>query len=191
VAVVQDPEDAIADEMPRHALDAAAADLSIPGAKLGDVLSDLARQAPGPALPIPPELRLEVDIAMGERIGTDVLNRFADASALTCPDCGGVLSKVRAGHPLRFRCQVGHAYAAENLATEQEGRVDEALRVALRIIEERAELVSRMGDEGRQSGRRAVAEMYEERAREYRVYAETLRRAVMRSFDPPDPEVGA
>jgi two-component system, chemotaxis family, protein-glutamate methylesterase/glutaminase len=190
LAIVQDPDDALADEMPRRALEATLTDLSIPSAKLGDVLSDLARQAPGPAVPIPPEIRLEVDIAMGERVGADVLERFADPAALTCPSCGGVLSKVRAGHPLRFRCQVGHGYTADILAKEQEGRADEALRVALRIIEERVELVARMAEEGRQSGRKAVAEMYAERAQEYRGYAETLRRAVLRAFDPPDPGPG-
>ena len=190
IALVQDPEDAIADEMPRRALEATIADLCIPGAKLGDILSDMARQAPGPKLPVPPELRLEVDIAMGERIDSQVLAKIADPVALTCPACGGVLSKMRGAKPLRFRCQVGHGYTADIVAKEQEGRVDEALRVALRIIEERAELVARMSEEGRQGGRRAVADMYEERAKEYRGYADTIRKAVLRTFeDEPDPEI--
>jgi two-component system chemotaxis response regulator CheB len=191
MALVQDPDDAIADEMPRRALESTVADLCIPGARLGDVLSDLARQAAGPAVPIPPEIRLEVDIAMGERIDSEILEKFADPAALTCPACGGVLSKVRSGNPLRFRCQVGHAYTADALAKEQEGRVDEALRIALRIIEERAELVTRMAEEGRESGRRSVAALYDERAREYRRYADTLRQAVLRTFETadPDPEI--
>jgi two-component system chemotaxis response regulator CheB len=69
------------------------------------------------------------------------------------------------------------------LAKEQEGRVDEALRVALRIIEERAELVRRMAEDGRQSGRRAVAEMYDDRAKEYSDYADTIRQVVLESFE--------
>jgi two-component system chemotaxis response regulator CheB len=91
------------------------------------------------------------------------------------------------GHPLRFRCQVGHAYTADALAKDQEGRVDEALRVALRIIEERAELVHRMAEDGRQSGRLAVAEMYAERAAEYREHADMIRRVVLQSLDPKPP----
>ncbi|WP_204277068.1 hypothetical protein, partial [Escherichia coli] len=63
----------------------------------------------------------------------------------------------------------------------------EAIRVALRIIEERAELVHRMAEDGRHSGRRAVAEMYDARAMEYREYADTLRRAVLRSIAPKAP----
>ena len=183
VALVQDPKDAISDEMPLNAIDAAAVDFCVPASRLGDVLSDLAQEAAGAALPIPPEIRLEVEIAAGERIGAGSLSGIAEPAPLTCPSCGGVLSQVKESGPLRFRCQVGHAFGAEALAQEQEGRVDEALRVALRIIEERAELVQRMAVEGRQSGRAAVAEMYEARATEYRQYAEMIRRVVLQSLD--------
>jgi two-component system chemotaxis response regulator CheB len=184
-ALVQDPDEAIADEMPLSAIRATEVDLVIPAARLGDALSDLTRQPPDPAVPIPPDLLLEVDIAAGERIDSEKLLGVADPAPLTCPSCGGVLSTVRAGKPLRFRCQVGHAYTAEALAKDQESKVDEALRIALRIIEERAELVSRMADDGRQSGRRAVAELYDDRAREYRKYADTIRRAVLESLGRP------
>ena len=184
VALVQDPKDAIADEMPLRALEATTADLCVPGARIGDVLSDLARETAGVALPTPPEIRLEVEIAAGERSGSDKLSSVAHPAALTCPGCGGVLSQINTGPPLRFRCQVGHAFTADGLAKEQEGRVDEAMRVALRIIEERAELVQRMAKDGHRSGHRAVAEMYELRAAEYREYADMIRRVVLQSLDP-------
>jgi two-component system chemotaxis response regulator CheB len=185
MAVVQDPEDAVADEMPRRALEATTVDLCVSGGKLGDVLADLAREAAGARLPIPPEILLEVEIAAGERVDSPSIRSLADPASLTCPACGGVLSQVKEGRPLRFRCQVGHAYTADALAKDQEDRVDEALRVALRIIEERAELVHRMAEEGRQSGRRAVAEMYDDRASEYRRYANVIRQAVLRTLEAP------
>ena len=188
VALVQDPTDAIADEMPLHALEATTVDLCMPGIRIGDVLSDLAREQPGTRLPAPPEIRLEVEIAAGERIGSDSLAEIADPAPLTCPSCGGVLSELKTEHPLRFRCQVGHAYTADALAKEQESKVDEALRVALRIIEERAELVTRMARDGRQSGRPAVAQMYEARAIEYREYADMIRRVMLHSLDPKTPK---
>lgn len=183
MTLVQDPADAAADEMPRRALEGTVVDLCVQGARLGDVLSDLARQAPGASLPVPPEIALEVEIAAGERIGSDRLSEIAVPAALTCPSCGGVLSKLKADNPLRFRCQVGHAFTADTLAKEQESRVDEALRVALRIIEERAELVHRMAEDGRASGRRSVAEMYDARAAEYRRYANVIRKTVLRTLD--------
>jgi two-component system chemotaxis response regulator CheB len=171
--------------MPRRALEATTIDLCVAGAGMGDVVSELVREPAGAALPIPPEIRLEVEIAAGDRIGSDTLRSLADPAALTCPACGGVLSELKDAHPMRFRCQVGHAYTVDALAKEQEGRVDEALRVALRIIEERAELVQRMAVDGRRSGRPAVAEMYGARAIEYREYADMIRRVVLQSLDPP------
>ncbi len=186
IAVVQDPNDAIADEMPRSAMAAVMVDLSVASAKIGDVLSDLVRETAGPRMPTPPELQLEVDIAAGERIDSSVLRRIADPSPITCPNCAGVLSTIRGAKPLRFRCQVGHALTADIVAKEQENAVDEALRIALRVIEERAELVQRMAEDGRRSGRPAVAEMYDARALEYREYADKIRRAVLLSMAQAD-----
>jgi two-component system, chemotaxis family, protein-glutamate methylesterase/glutaminase len=186
--LVQDPADAIAEEMPLRAMEVTTVDLCVSAARIGDVLSDLAREQAGAALPVPPELRLEVEIAAGERIGSDRLTGIAEPAAITCPACGGVLSELQISHPLRFRCQVGHAYTADALAKEQEGRVDEALRVALRIIEERAELVHRMAEDGRQNGRVAVARMHDARATEYREYADMIRRVMLKSFYPGRPK---
>jgi len=193
VTLVQDPADAIAGEMPLRAMEATTVDLCAPGSKIGDVLSDLAREPPGPgaALPVPPEIRLEVEIAAGERMGSRSLAHIAEPAPLTCPACGGVLSTLKMGRPFRFRCQVGHAYTAEVLAREQEGPVDEAMRVALRIIEERAELVHRMAEDGRQSGRVAVARMYDARAAEYHGHADMIRRVILQSLDLERPKSGS
>jgi two-component system chemotaxis response regulator CheB len=182
-AVVQSPEDAVADGMPRRALQCTQVDFCVPSARLGYVVAGLTSDPAGPRLPVPPGLRLEVDIAAGGPIDSPILERIARPVALTCPDCLGVLSQISEEPPLRFRCQVGHAYTAHVLANEQQGRVDEAMRVALRIIEERAELVSRMASGGREAGRPAVAAMYDERAAEYRAYAERIREVLMERFD--------
>lgn len=184
LAIVQQPTDAIADEMPRRALEASAVDFCIPGTDIGDVLAGLTKGEAGAAGPVPPDIRLEVEIAAGERLDSEILIRLGTPAALTCPSCGGVLSSLKVDKTLRFRCQVGHAFVADVLAKEQESRVDEAMRVALRIIEERAELVSRMAEDARQSGRKAIAEMYEGRVTEYRDYANLIRQVVIRSLDP-------
>jgi len=89
LAVVQDPAEAIADQMPRRALEATTVDPCVPADRLGDLLSDLVREKPGRALPIPPEIRLGVEIASGERIGAGSLIDIASPAAPTCPRCGG------------------------------------------------------------------------------------------------------
>jgi two-component system chemotaxis response regulator CheB len=95
---------------------------------------------------------------------------------MTCPDCQGVLSEIRDGEPLRYRCQIGHAQTAEVLAARRE-EVDEAMRIALRVMEERLTLVTRMADDARRSGRAAVAELYDARAMEFERYTRVLREA--------------
>jgi len=177
-AVVQHPLDADADQMPLAALEAVDVDHVASAADLANTLSELARSEAGPASPPSEELALEVDIAAGGRLGSRALEGFADPSALTCPDCHGVLSEVRSKGPLRYRCQIGHAYSAETLMANI-GEIDEALRVAMRVMEERLTLVERMAEDARATGRAAVAELYETRAGEYRRYAATLREAAV------------
>lgn len=178
LALVQHPLDAAEDDMPTAALEAVEADCVSRSADLSDMLLELCCGEAGPA-PNPPEsLVFEVQVAAGRRLGSEMLKKFADPAPLTCPDCQGVLSEVKGQRPLRFRCQIGHAYTAEELASHNE-TVDEAVRIAMRIMEERVELVQRMARDARATGRDAVAELYEARSEEYRRYAATLREAAI------------
>ncbi|OHV80450.1 chemotaxis protein CheB [Rhizobium sp. LCM 4573] len=178
VTVVQTPADALAPDMPLGALQASDIDYRAPLSDMAELLVKLSSEEAGPTVEIPEDIRSEVAIALGRQADTEIMAQFSDPVALSCPACGGVLSQVRRGSPLRFRCQVGHAYTAEALASEQEGAVDEAVRVALRIIEERIVLTEKMADEARMSGRGAAAASYEKRLNESRAYADILRKAI-------------
>jgi len=187
--VVQHPLDAQADSMPLAALEAADVDEVASGEQLASVISAMVGVPAPPAPPPSQALELEVAIAAGMGLGSDKLRTFADPVAITCPDCGGVLSEVRDEKPLRYRCQIGHAQTADLILAQAQG-LHEALGVALRVMEERVELVSRMTRDARESGRKAVAELYEARAAEYGEYAATLRRAAvesMKSLRPTNP----
>jgi two-component system, chemotaxis family, protein-glutamate methylesterase/glutaminase len=89
-----------------------------------------------------------------------------------------VLSEMRGQQPLRYRCQIGHALTAEVVAARAE-EVDEAMRIALRVMEERVTLVTRMAEDARRTGRTTVAELYDSRAEEYARYATVLREAAI------------
>jgi two-component system, chemotaxis family, protein-glutamate methylesterase/glutaminase len=179
VTVVQSPADAEAPSMPSSALQASDVDYRASLAQLPDVLTHLVGQPTGPRPPVPRAVELEVDIALGRPCMTATLLEFADPAPLSCPACSGVLSQVREGQPLRYRCQVGHAYTGQALEVAQQADLDEAIRVALRIIEERAVLSERMAAEARAAGRELSARSFQNRADELRVHEETLRRAAL------------
>lgn len=179
--VVQHPLDAESDQMPLAALEATEVDHVAPAADLGRLLAAIARSDAGLGVVPPDDLRLEVEIAAGARLGSHNLRQLANPSALSCPECHGVLSEMKDAHPLRYRCQIGHAHTAETLAANID-EVDEAIRVAMRVMEERVTLVERMAIDARETGRTAVAELYEARAVEYRRYAGTLRDAAVTSM---------
>lgn len=190
LALVQDPDDAEAPDMPRSALAAVPADACAPIAGLGDALAGLVAQPCGAPAPVPGDLALEnlaledlaldVAIAAGRASGAldETLERSADPAPITCPDCGGVLSQLRGGRVLRFRCQTGHAYTAEALADAHGDGLEDALRLALRFVKERADLVGRMAADAHRRGNDLLAGMYEERAREYDRHVRTIRRAL-------------
>lgn len=177
-AIVQHPLDAVADEMPLAALEVVDPDGVVAAQDLGRLIAEIVSEDAGHASACPPGLPLEVDIAAGGRLGAQRLKEIADPSALTCPNCNGVMSEVRGERPLRYRCQIGHANTAEVMDSRAE-QVDEALRVALRVMEERVTLVTRMAEDARRTGRSAVAELYEARAEEYTRYARVLREAAL------------
>jgi len=180
-AVVQYPLDAEADEMPLAALEATEVDHVVPADALAATLAGIAGTQAGPEAAVTDTLRLDVEIAAGTRLGSAHLRELGDPSALSCPDCQGVLSEIRGTRPLRYRCQIGHGFTAEFLASRIDD-VDQATRVAMRIMEERVTLVERMARDARDTGRWAVAELYDARAVEYRHHATILRDAAVLSL---------
>lgn len=179
VTVVQNPVEAEAPDMPLGALHASDVDYRASLADLGPLLATLAAEEPGPCTVIPRRIALEIDIALGRPCLTSTIAQMGRPVALSCPQCSGVLSEIEAGSPLRFRCQVGHAFTAEVVADAQQGAVDEAIRVALRIIEERAYLVERMAQDAERSKRPRSATGFLAKAQELRGYADVLRSAAL------------
>lgn len=179
VTVVQSPLDAVESEMPQTALLAVDIDYRAPANDLAVLLGHLVQEEPGPTLTPPTSVALEVAIAMGRPSDSSTIAEIADPVPLNCPGCGGTLSQISRS-PLRFRCQVGHGYTAEALAHEQEGSIDEAFRIALRVIVERAVLMEKMARDALQAGRTAAVATFEERALEYRRSAAVLMDAALK-----------
>lgn len=170
-AVVQTPQDAQFPSMPYTAMRNVAVDYVVPLAKMGALLQQLTSQGLPPATPIPEDLKAEAAIA--ERVvgTTEEINRLGEPVPMTCPDCGGSLWKLEHGNVLRFRCHTGHAFTADALFESSKQALEETLWVALRMMEERKNLLSSMAVRG--EGPWSVQQ--EERLEEIKAHVNRLR----------------
>jgi two-component system chemotaxis response regulator CheB len=136
-----------------------------------DVLPDLLMQlASQPlshvSLEVPADMRTETEIATGAdplRAGSLELGK---GSRITCPECHGVLSVVREGTIVRFRCHTGHAYSMQALLGDIDNSIDSSLWGVLRTLHERSILLRDAAVLARQRNDSPGAQLLERRAQE-------------------------
>jgi len=170
VTVVQDPEDATYPAMPRSAVANLRVDYCVRLASMGKLLDRLSREPAGKPKPIPKSVKTEAIIA--ERVLSDVaaVNGLGELVPYNCPNCGGVLWEMNVSGSKRFRCHTGHSFTTAALVASQTEKIEETLWIALRMFEERKNLLnSQMGSTG--SGRVSTTE----RLREAESHIERIR----------------
>lgn len=177
-AVVQDPHDAEFSSMPESALRSVAVDYVVLLSEMGALLQELASQPVSEIVPVPEDLKMEAAIA--ERVvgEVDMVRMLGHQVPLTCPDCGGALWQLDHGNILRFRCHTGHAFTAASLLERSRNSLEETLWVALRMMEERKNLLSNMADRG--VG--AWSTQQEERLNEIKNHVNRLREFLLTGF---------
>jgi two-component system chemotaxis response regulator CheB len=182
--VVQDPLDATYPEMPQHALNNLKPDHCVPLATMGELLNRILSQPVVKSPPVPKDVAAEATIA--ERVVSDVqaVENLGKQVPFNCPDCGGVLWEVKRGKLLRYRCHTGHAFTADVLLAEQAKHIEETLWVALRMFEERKNLL-------RQTARPSHGEINRsavERAKESEIHIERIRAILLSSAKAREPK---
>ncbi len=146
LAIVQDLNEAEYTEMPRNGIRAVRVDFVLPISEIAARLSELAkedkktRDAEKSRTEGGEKDMLEYS---GEEL-KDKLVSEGELTRLTCPECGGVFLKIGDGKAVHFRCQVGHAYSLVNADQASAEAVEGALWNAMRILEERRELLLEM-----------------------------------------------
>jgi two-component system, chemotaxis family, protein-glutamate methylesterase/glutaminase len=170
VTIVQDPREAAYPGMPESALANLKVDHCVRLAEMGPLLDKLTREPAGNGKPIPEDVKTEATIA--ERVLSDVsaVNGLGHLVPYNCPNCGGVLWNMKESAPKRFRCHTGHSFTAAALLTSQTEKIEETLWIALRMFEERHNLLNTMA--GKSSSRRTSTAA---RAREAKVHIERIR----------------
>lgn len=186
ICVVQDPDDAAYPDMPQNALNRVEIDHTVALDQMGALFATLVLRSPGKDKPVPKDIAIEAKIA--ERVLSDLasVNAVGDQVPFNCPDCGGPLWEVAKGSSLRFRCHTGHSFTSAVLEVEQTAKIEETLWTALRMFEERRNLLMTMSS--RQS--RGYSESAAERARESEVHIARIR-AMLSSNPEATQEVAA
>jgi len=174
IAVVQDPDDAIIQQMPRSAIDHVDVDHVLSAVEIGRILPRLVDSPPGATARVPDPV-LDYEAALARNGKTEGTAKVGKPSAMICPDCGGVLNEIEDGKMVRFRCQVGHAFAPEALDRSQRLHVETALWAAVRALEERATLARRLAARARDLRHPKSERLYTGRADAAAAEAETVR----------------
>ncbi|MCL6260933.1 chemotaxis protein CheB [Aquiflexum sp. TKW24L] len=183
ICIVQDPEDAEYPDMPRNALNNVEVDHCLPIADMGALLQGIISEKLPKRLPVPGDVLIEAKIA--ERIFSNVpaVNELGEQVPFNCPGCGGVLWQIGKDKDLRFRCHTGHAYTAAYLLAEQTSKIEETMWTALRMFEERQNLLFQMAKGKKGVGPQSALE----RANMSQVHIDRIR-AILKSAEIEDRE---
>jgi two-component system chemotaxis response regulator CheB len=182
IAIVQDPAEAEAPDMPASALQHVDVDRKLGVSEIGQALVELvsaSEQSSGV---------LREHAAFGTRDWIDIENRLTSRdsdmddleqigkpSSLTCPECNGALWEIRQSGPMRYRCHTGHAFTAKVLEALQSNTVEDAIWGAIRALHEQERLFSRMSEKAMQSGHNDCIAEYQAKAAQAQAHAQALR----------------
>ncbi|MDB6005857.1 MAG: CheB methylesterase [Prosthecobacter sp.] len=180
ICMVQTPADAAYPDMPQNALNNLTPEHCLPVKEMGELLSQIVRRPAGKSPPVPDDIASEAIIA--ERVVSDLtaVGKLGEQVPFNCPDCGGVLWEMSQGKLLRYRCHTGHAFTASVLLAEQTKHIEETLWVALRMFEERKNLLHTMAD----PKSRAFSPSAAARSKDSQVHIERIRAILLTRVKP-------
>jgi two-component system chemotaxis response regulator CheB len=174
IAIVQDPRQALMPDMPRSAAASSRIDHYVGGEELPALLVRLSSEA----VPKPPRSK-----TTGE-----AMPELERPVTLTCPECGGALREEKTTELSMFRCHTGHRFSRSELLPAQFSQMEHAVEMALRILNERAELCRRMEEEAVAAGREHGAQYWRKRRTEATDRAQVLQDFLGRDWLSPGEE---
>lgn len=183
LAIVQDPADAEVPSMPENAAAAVEVDYSVSLSEMGPLLVQLTAQVAEPPKKVDMEeknkTKLEVRVAAQQDVPEEKMLRLGTFTPYACPECHGVLSAIKEGNIIRYRCHTGHAYSADSLLTSITENIEDTLWNAIRGVEESIILLNNLGDHYAEKNEPKLAAMYFKKAVEAESRVKLLRQAVV------------
>jgi two-component system chemotaxis response regulator CheB len=184
-AIVQDPMEAEALDMPASAIEHANVDQVLSVRDIGPALVALVGRRTRPDGPgardstvsVPEWVDIENRMVSRDSEMED-LEHLGQPSSLTCPECAGTLWEIGRGSPIRYRCHTGHAFTAKVLEALQRDAVEDAMWGAVRALHEQERLFTRLLDMERKAGHAERAAEYQAKAANARTHSQTLREVI-------------
>jgi two-component system, chemotaxis family, protein-glutamate methylesterase/glutaminase len=113
-----------------------------------------------------------------DALGSGIM-KWGEPSVYACPECHGVLLRLKEGASMRFRCHTGHAYSVDSLLSEFTEKTEESLWSAIRAIEEGVLLMRDLAKHLDEQHYGTDAEAFLAKADESQRRADLVRRAVL------------
>lgn len=177
ITIVQNPEDALFPDMPQSAIQNVEIDYKLPVTKMGAVINRLVMEETNGNSDPPKDVKKEIEVAQ-----TGVYKNSYEPNTgyvYSCPECNGPLSEIKDGTLLRYRCITGHSYTASALLSQQDDVFEAALFAALRILEERANMLERMSTNNPKPLHTKTFADIKRRAEETRQHAKVIRDLIL------------
>jgi two-component system, chemotaxis family, protein-glutamate methylesterase/glutaminase len=184
LAFVQNPSDAIEREMPERAAEVLGdrLDGALSADELGRRMVELVGTPAPPAPPVPDDVKLEMDMLLGDVSALEVLSQQGPPLPLSCPECGGPLWSLRDGRLQRYRCHTGHVYGIDSLLSGQGNQIEQALWAAIKGLEQRSQMLANLSKDEVVRRRPTSGGLFEREAAQLRKHALTLREVLVASF---------
>jgi two-component system, chemotaxis family, protein-glutamate methylesterase/glutaminase len=124
---------------------------------------------------------IEVSVAVdGDAFEKGIMD-VGPLTPFTCPECQGVLVKLKEGKLHRFRCHTGHAYSTSALLSGVMDKIDESYWAAMRSLEEAAMLMKQTSEDFKKEGEDKAAAVFLAHAQLAAEQSRALRETVLSS----------
>ena len=183
--IVQDPNEAEYPDMPLSVLNNMEVDHCIPLTQIAAVILSITKTTPDEKSP-PEDVIIESQIAERVVVDYDNVKQLGEKSIYACPDCGGGLWDIKKGGEGqgkfdRYRCHIGHSYSEKDLVIKQGEIFESTLWTALRIMEERRNLLMKLEDDHAKKGLSSMAKNYKDKADDIQVHVDKMKEVLFAS----------
>jgi two-component system chemotaxis response regulator CheB len=173
--VVQDPNEAEYPDMPLSVLESTEADFCVSLHKMGETIQQIISTGEVKGIKPPDDVVAEAQIAENVAIDVNLVSELGEYAMFSCPDCGGGLWQLKDDKMDRYRCHVGHVYSRENLLLKHSESLEGTLWVALRMMEERRNLLNSISEKENGKGLQRLGQSHKQRADEMQTHIEKLK----------------